>query len=194
MQFLGVYHDIRCQLSSSYAKEVEENRAYMHSMINVVLLHGKQGLAFRGHNEGEASTNRGNFLEIINLLSMYDYNVAKRPSVQNANYTSPEVQNDLISIIATCVRRDNVIKLVEAGWFSLLVNETKDLSKTEQLSICLRYLLDGEPVEEFLNFVPTEKLDAKSLSQIIVSTLQRHGIDIKKFDALKLFTSFSPIS
>ena len=45
--------EIRCQLSSSYAKEVEENHAYMDSLINVVLLLGKQGLAFRGHNEGE---------------------------------------------------------------------------------------------------------------------------------------------
>ena len=116
---------------------------------------------------------------------MYDCNVAKRLSVQNVKYTSPEVQNDLIRFVASCVLRDIVAELVEAGWFSLQVDETKELSKTEQLS-SLRYLLDQEPVEEFLNVVPTDKLDAKSLSQIIVSTLQWHGIDIQKCVAQSL--------
>ena len=31
------------------------------------LLH--QGLAFRGHDESEESNNRGNFLELVNLLA-----------------------------------------------------------------------------------------------------------------------------
>ena len=72
-----------------------------------------------------------------------------------------------MNIITSCVRCDIVAELVEAGWFSSQVDETKDLSKTEQLSICLRYLLDEEPVEEFLNFVPTEKLDAKSYLRLL---------------------------
>ena len=41
-----------------------------------------------------------------------------------------------MNIITSCVRCDIVAELVEAGWFSLQVDETKDLSKTEQLSIC----------------------------------------------------------
>ena len=59
-------------LLEGHSKFVEENRHYIGCVANIVQLIARQGLAFRGHHENEQSSNRGNFLEIIELISKYD--------------------------------------------------------------------------------------------------------------------------
>ncbi|KAH6932167.1 hypothetical protein HPB50_003306 [Hyalomma asiaticum] len=61
--------------------------------------------------------------------------------------------------------------------FALIVDETKDLSKTEQLSVVVRYYLNGAVFERFLGFRNAEQLDAKSLLSYVKETLNRCGID-----------------
>ena len=43
----------------------------MHRLLDVTLFLAKQNLAFRGHKEDEASLNKGNFLEMVEMLSKY---------------------------------------------------------------------------------------------------------------------------
>lgn len=65
--------------------------------------------------------------------------------------------------------------------FSILADESKDSSKTEQLAICLRYV-DIEKAsinERFLTFVPAEDLSAKGISTYILDTLQQYQLDLK---------------
>lgn len=50
------------QLSSVHKKQVEMNRKYISSLIDVALYLSKQGLAFRGHNENSDSLNQGTFI------------------------------------------------------------------------------------------------------------------------------------
>ncbi|XP_076322154.1 zinc finger MYM-type protein 1-like [Tachypleus tridentatus] len=58
-----------------------------------------------------------------------------------------------------------------------MVNETKDVSKQEQLSIVVRYLHQQSFHEEFLDFTAAEGLDADSLLKKIMETLAKCGID-----------------
>ncbi|GBM93694.1 hypothetical protein AVEN_220002-1, partial [Araneus ventricosus] len=51
---------------------------------------------------------------------------------------------------------------MQAGeYFAILADETKDLSKKEQLSIAVCYLYDGNIHEEFLCIEELETLDAE---------------------------------
>ena len=97
--------------------------------------------------------------------------------MNNIKYTSPEIQNDIIKIIASSVRREIVGEISSARFFSLLVDETKDPSKTEHISFCLRYVLNDEPHEELLNFIPADELNAQSLFADIVEILSKEGVD-----------------
>ncbi|CAK6981488.1 kDa repressor of the inhibitor of the protein kinase [Scomber scombrus] len=55
-------------------------------------------------------------------------------------------------------------------------DESLDISGTEQLSICIRYVSDEfEIKEDFLGFCPLEKQDAESVSQAVLSQLGRWG-------------------
>ena len=59
------------------------------------------------------------------------------------------------------------------------MNETKDVSKKEQISFILRYYYNGVIKESFLHFEAAEKLDAAGLTEKIVQLLERHGLDYK---------------
>ena len=65
-------------------------------------------------------------------------------------------------------------KIHEAGLFLILVDETKDISKKEQITFVLRCIDCKEAAihEYFLIFVEATNLDAKSLTQYIVDTIK----------------------
>jgi len=67
----------------------------------------------------------------------------------------------------------------EAKYFAILADETKDISKTEQLSIMVRYYHNNTMNERFLGYVPCNELNAKALFNYINKTLTDCGIDIK---------------
>ena len=53
----------------------------------------------------------------------------------NAYYLSPEPQNELLRCIADMVQSVIIDKVKKAKFWSIIADETKDASKTEQLSI-----------------------------------------------------------
>jgi len=73
------------------------------------LLH--QGLAFRGHDESEESTNKGNFRELLQLLA--DGNdkvkeaISKAP--KNNKMIAPEIQKDIAECFAEVREPCNII-------------------------------------------------------------------------------------
>ena len=67
---------------------------------------GKLEIALRGHDESNSSLNKGNFREILLLISNYDPIVKRRllNGPRNAQYTSPEIQNEILNIMGNMVR------------------------------------------------------------------------------------------
>ena len=57
---------------------------------------------------------------------------------KNATYTSPEMQNFILKVLGDMVRK-KICTQVKNCYFSILADETKDVSKKEQLSIIVRY-------------------------------------------------------
>jgi len=64
--------------------------------------------------------------------------------------------------------------------FALLVDDTKDISKTEQTSIVLRYFdkSNNSIIERFLGFFQPNGLDAESLVICITDALKKHNVNI----------------
>jgi len=59
---------------------------------------------------------------------------------KNAVYTSPQIQNDLLDIMAVMVQDSITSEVQNAGVFSILADESKDISKQEQLVLILCYV------------------------------------------------------
>jgi hypothetical protein len=122
-------------------------------------------------------------MEILSLLAKHDKTINERLSFgpRNAKYTSPQIQNDIIGIMATLVRNTIASAVHKAGYYSIMADETKDLSKQEQLSIVVRYLdSDTSSIKEnFLTFLPAMSLNSDSLSKYILDTLEKYNLNPK---------------
>ncbi|XP_022872465.1 uncharacterized protein LOC111391472 [Olea europaea var. sylvestris] len=97
----------------------------------------EQRMIFCGHDESENSNNQGNFLKLLHWLC--DYNaenkvVALTNAPKNFKLTSPKVQRDIMSAI-TSECPNVIIKDVCDSFFSILVDESRDISVKEQITI-----------------------------------------------------------
>lgn len=95
---------------------------------------------------------------------------------KNASYRSVDIQNEVIEICGDVIKADIVKKVKEAEAYSLLADETADISGTEQLSIGLRYF-DEEVQEMFVGFVELKGLDAKSIAYCIDEFLTKEDLN-----------------
>ena len=79
-------------------------------------------------------------------------------------YTSGEIQNEILKIMA-CQILEAVIKNVkEAGYYSIMVDECVDSSNKEQLVICFRYVSDALEVnEDFVGFYQIPNISADTI-------------------------------
>ena len=95
----------------------------------------------------------------------------------NAKYTSPRIQNEIIILCEEAIRK-RIMSCIPKYW-SLMADETQDCSTTEQVSICVRYVSDGDICEDFMGFVEIFlKIDAQSIADTLLSTVQRWGLDM----------------
>ena len=124
--------------------------------------------------------NKGSYLEILNLIALHDHVINERlkNGPKHAKYTSPDIQNALIHIM---VQKSICLSVQKAGVYTILADETKDCSKKEQLAIVLRYVdvEEGKLFEHFLTYVEATSLDACSLSEFILHSLRKNGLDPK---------------
>ncbi|XP_026417381.1 uncharacterized protein LOC113312862 [Papaver somniferum] len=68
-----------------------------------------QGYALRGRDESQGSLNRGNFLEMIDILASYNKDVEAvvlDKASKNASYTSLQIQKEILHVVATKVKKE----------------------------------------------------------------------------------------
>ncbi|KAM3858201.1 zinc finger MYM-type protein 1 [Diretmus argenteus] len=134
-------------------EKVKQNREILKSLIDVVCFLGNQELAFRGNDEGESSSNRGNYIELLHLIASKDANLASHLASSTVfTGTSNRIQNDLIEAIADVLREDIKEELSVAQFIAVEVDESTDITNKAQLSVILRYVSGSEVKEAFLGF------------------------------------------
>jgi hypothetical protein len=135
-------------LESRRAEHVKRNREYMSYIVESNLFLAKQNIAARAHDETEESLNRGGFLELLKLRSR-DAPILTAKDIEYS-YTSPLHQNQIYDLLESEIK---VAIECQNRPFSIIVDETSDVSNIEQLSFCLRYVDDELQIKErFLGF------------------------------------------
>lgn len=158
--------------------DVIENRKHIYFLLKATIFLCKQGLAFRGHNESLESTNRGNFVELVD--SFADENLKHNLSRRYGHSTSPEYQNDFISIVAQSIRKNILSKMSNLGTYTILVDETKDASHKEQLSFIIRFVdKDYKINERSIGCYHMQISDAETLANEIINITCSQKLDIK---------------
>ena len=180
-------NDIQNVLARNRLKKIKENRMRMHYIVTCIEFCGCQELPLRGHRDP------GPFLPIASQYNEGVFRAALRLRLEcsdkvtsdlfwnaprNASYLSWKVQNDIISIMGSKIQKQIVSDASKNKFFSILADETSDLSQTEQLSISVRFVKKYTIHEEFLCFVPVSSITGENLMNVILLELRKLGLNL----------------
>jgi len=133
----------------------------------------------------EPKNNDGNFRCLLRYRSKNGDNVLKEhleTSGGKSMYISPVIQNEIIHLFGDLIQLKILERVSKTNFYTILADETTDISQIEQFSLCIRYL-DEEVFsiwEDFLTFVPVYDLSGEGLANTIKDTLKKIGFDLNK--------------
>ncbi|ESR65508.1 hypothetical protein CICLE_v10007751mg [Citrus x clementina] len=172
-------------IATFFERQSEKTQSEYETRLNVVvdcirfLLN--QGLAFRGHDESDGSSNKGNFLELLHFLADHneDINaVTFKNTPLNLQMTSPKIQKDIVSCVAT-ETTNAIIREMDGALFSILIDESRDISTKEQMAVVLRYVdKNGYVVERFVGIEHVSSTTAASLKESLDNMFSRFGLSL----------------
>ena len=139
--------------NSKHNKMVCKNREVLKRLIDVTCHLVNQELPFRGHDESDFSLNRGNYIELLQLLKEYD--TVLKDHIETATVfsaTSSAIQNDLIQSVHDVVLDEITIQIQNAPFVAIMLDEASDTETVSQLCTVLRYVHEGKIEERFVGF------------------------------------------
>ncbi|CAO2589065.1 Zinc finger MYM-type protein 1 [Lemmus lemmus] len=171
--------------SSVYSEPIEGNRRFLKLVIESILFLGKQCLLLKGNDQSIPSTNKGNFLELLEIRARdKGGEVFRLLSSHGDFFHSTQVQEEIIEIIKAEMLQDIVSELRVASAFSIICEETADGATEGQLSLCVRYPQKTSSAvlvkERFLGLVNVEEMTAVHVHRHIKAYLQQVGIDFNR--------------
>ena len=158
-------------------------RIRLEASIDYIRFLLRQGLAFRGHDESKNSSNQGNFLELLKFLSDRNAEVraiALKNAPENLKLTSPTIQKEIVYACAALTTAA-IIRDIGDACFSILVDESRDVSVKEQMAVIVRYVdKKGCVIESFIGIERVGSTTAISLKQAIDDLFSRHELSISR--------------
>ena len=121
----------------------------------------RQGLPFRGDWDQETGVElNSNFHQLMLLRAEED--PAVLDWLQKKQYMSPQVQNEMIEALALGVLREISQNIQNAVIYTILADESADVSNKEQVVVCIRWVDDQLSVhEEFVGIKPVDRTTAE---------------------------------
>uniref|UniRef100_H2YK99 DUF4371 domain-containing protein n=1 Tax=Ciona savignyi TaxID=51511 RepID=H2YK99_CIOSA len=167
---------IDSDLVKQYEGEVQYWQELLRRLVSVVKFLCVRGLAFRGKNELIGSSNNGNYLGILELLSEYDTFLAEHIISKHANkgrghasYLSSTICEELIELMGQKVLCVIIDEIKTAKYFSISVDSTPDIMHVDQLTVVIRYV----------KFIPIYSHTGSEIARIILHFLEENGINIQ---------------
>ena len=172
--------NVLSQLSATHAEAGRLTREWIKFVSRTLRYCASQEIAFRAHrDEGD---NKGNFMVAVTLVLQHspELREIKTQLPQNANYLSHEPQNEILHCMAAMVQSVIVNRVKKVRFWSIIADETKDASKTEQVSICVRYwdttAEKSSLREDFLTLAPLDTMTAEHIATVITQEVQSLGL------------------
>ncbi|KAM4770907.1 zinc finger MYM-type protein 1-like [Rhinophrynus dorsalis] len=171
-------------------EQMEEERHYWRNVLKRVCVTVKtlatRGLPFRGTDEQLGSLHNGNYLAILEAIVQFDPFMFQhlkeygKVGSGHTSYISKTVYEEIIKLISDKLITQIVSEVKTAKYYGISVDSTPDISHVDQLTFILRYIKpDGIPVERFMGFIPNVGHKSQELADIVFSTLEKYGLDLK---------------
>jgi hypothetical protein len=171
-------------------EQLERNRYYVSSIIDIVHFLAANELPLRGSNDkaptmGSESEKSDDGQHSSGLfLKLFEFTIRKDQALheafktipRNATYTSHDIQNDIIDIMAGAVK-DDIVKEIGSAMYSIKVDGTRDPTGRENVSIVVRYVTAENVIRErLLSMGTSDQFDADSLTDVVLKQISSSGL------------------
>ncbi len=88
---------------------------------------------------------------LCSLRSEDDRRLSQWVKQKTDKYTSPDIQNEMVKVMATRILRNIASDLQNSPFYTIMLDETADVANIEQVVVCFRWVSDRfEAHEEFV--------------------------------------------
>ena len=133
----------------------------------------------RGHRDKDNSANFNCLFKLVGKFNTFVQNYIS--SVSRLKYLTLQCQNEILQALAHCIQRHLIARIgskskgitraEEQPVYSLILDETFDINRKEQVSFCIRFCnASMESEEVFLGF-HTSRTNADTLLQLVNTSL-----------------------
>ena len=136
------------EMSSDAAKKtMESNCICFIKVIGCLQYLAQQGQAMQGDTDDES-----NFIQLLKLRQKDQPLLLKWLERKEDRYTSHDIQNEIIAIMANHIICD-LVSEIRGGFFSVICDEYTDISNKEQLTTCIQWVdKELETHKDYLGF------------------------------------------
>lgn len=173
------------KLSEQYQNERARLRKVFDRLIAFVLLFARQNIAFAGSSHNARGQHNGNFQQFVQTVAKFDEILKQHLEKSNhVHYLSPQIQNELIAIIAAKVLKEILLSVKKSKYYAIIVDSTPDISRKEQVTLILRYVAlkektnEYEIKESFIEFVEVTDKSGVGIADVIIQELERFELNV----------------
>jgi len=168
--------NVAASISAGKQKQMADARIALLGILSSIQYLSCQGLAIRGKTDEES-----NLIQLQNLRAQDIPELQSWLARKESKWLSHDILNEMTEIMAHDVLRTLIEEIKSAEFFSVIMDETTDITVKEQVSICFRVVTENlEPEELFVGFYETSKTTADALFQLLKDVLMRFSLPIGK--------------
>ena len=170
LKLTGKPTNILDNLSKAKRMEMVGNRIALYNIFTSIIYLAKQGLAFRGHEDKDS-----NLHQLLKLRSKDVHELNVWMNLTGHKWLHHIIINEIIHLIANEVKNTILKDITLARHYSLMIDETSDISRLEQISICIRIVTDDLVVK---GFIETANTKAETLFKLVTEYLENMNLSI----------------
>ena len=144
-----------------------------HAMEDIIEIHTTLYASERQHNRKMAGVElNSNFHQLMLLRPEEDTEILDW--LKKIQFMSPKIPNEMIEVLALGVLREISANIQIASIYTILADESADVSNKEQVVVCIRWVDDELCVhEEFIGIKPVERTCVEDIVKVLCETLNR---------------------
>jgi len=106
----------------------------LYTIISSIRYLARQGLALHGDRDEED----GNFNQLVKVKAEADPGILDWLKKKSNKYTSPEIQNELVSVMSLQILRNLTVNIQQSLFYTIMIDDATDKANKEQVVLVLR--------------------------------------------------------